>query len=67
MTTPELISFREAASLIGVSERTLTRMSERGELTVYWFGSTKRLSVQDLLTPKLKSAISEPSSLTERP
>lgn len=48
---PRLVSFRQAAALTGVSERTLTRLVERGELSVYRFGHTKRLDVQELLTP----------------
>jgi excisionase family DNA binding protein len=49
MTQLELISFRQASVLTNVSERTLTRMADRGELTVFWFGKTKRLSVQELV------------------
>lgn len=65
MTQPELISFRQASVLTNVSERTLTRMADRGELTVFWFGKTKRLSVQELLRPRSETGQTCLSGLTE--
>jgi excisionase family DNA binding protein len=64
---PELISFQDAARLTGVSERTLTRMTERGELTLYRFGSTKRLSRQEILQPRPLACPHPAGPLTEQP
>lgn len=52
----ELLTFKEAARLTGVSERTLARMVVRGELSEFRFGHAKRLSRAELLTPRPKSA-----------
>jgi excisionase family DNA binding protein len=38
MATPELISVREAAELIGVHTNTIKNMIKRGQLTAYRFG-----------------------------
>ena len=65
MTQPELISFRQASVLTNVSERTLTQMADRGELTVFWFGKTKRLSIQELLHPRSEIGRTSLSRLTE--
>lgn len=54
MSNCELVSYKEARELIGVSERTLKRMVEDGELSEYSYRSTKRLSRVELLTPRRK-------------
>lgn len=51
----ELLTYLEAVELVGVSARTLKRMVQRGELTEYPFGKSKRLSRRELLTPRTKS------------
>ncbi|WP_157463706.1 helix-turn-helix domain-containing protein [Deinococcus pimensis] len=52
MSDWKLVSYQEAEELVGVSARTLKRMVQRGELTEYTFGRSKRLSLKELLTPR---------------
>ncbi len=52
MDDRELVSYKEGRMLTGVSERTLKRMVQRGELKEYVFGKSKRLSRRELLTPR---------------
>lgn len=55
MSDRDLLSYKEAAALVDVSTRTLRRMVQRGELTEYSFGSAKRLSRTELLSPSRAS------------
>lgn len=52
MNDRELVTYKEGRVLTGVSERTLKRMVQRGELNEYVFGKSKRLSRRELLTPR---------------
>ncbi|GGK38020.1 hypothetical protein GCM10008955_34910 [Deinococcus malanensis] len=53
MISPEsdLVPYPEAARITCVSERTLKRMVEAGELREYEFRGSRRLSRAELLTP----------------
>lgn len=52
MNDLKLVTYKEASLLTEVSERTLKRMVQRGELTEYPFGRSKRLSLKELTTPR---------------
>lgn len=45
---PLLVSCREAAQMLGISQRTLWTLTDRGELPRVKFGQTVRYSVDDL-------------------
>lgn len=48
-TLPPLLSRRQAAKVAGVSENTISRMCERGELTYCRFGNRWRINRDALL------------------
>lgn len=48
--TPRLLTYRQAAEILGVVDRTISTMVRRGELPAVRFGGSVRIDPRDLAT-----------------